>query len=472
MQRICTYIFIFIAFLNNVAWSQWPPTHTCEAGTSACKSIELKVGESIVIPVTEGAWQRLLQITNTDPKIVEVTGIAAGNAVLVGRAVGSAVVYAWHEGTNGFRKQCVYRVKVTEESLESVAEKIKNTLASRFKHVTVRIAGKSILLEGQVATEAESSKAEAIAKAYHANVLNQIDVAPSKISENLIASLNEALANWGLKTNILPDGTVAVSGAVKSKEDLQAVAAVLQHWNKDLKILNIVAQAPQPTRQVMIKAKVVEMNRSDAMKLGVLYGQDRGPGIANQPFVVGGIGKGLISLTSAIEANIDALIQDNKAKLLSEPRMLVMEGEKAQMLVGGEIPVPVVQSGNATGGITVEWKEFGVSLDVVPKIMPDDVVDLKIVPSVSSLDFANGIKIENFQIPALKTRKAETSVQVKNGNTIVIAGLIQKDEVAILSKIPLLGDIPIIGELFRHRDRKVSDTDLIIFVTPEIAGAG
>ena len=130
----------------------------------------------------------------------------------------------------------------------------------------------------------------------------------------------------------------------------------------------------------------------------------------------------------------------------------------------------MVQS-SVANAISIEWKEFGVSLDVTPKIGADDTITLKVAPSVSGLDFANGIRISGFDVPALRTRKAETSVQVKNGETVVIGGLLQTDTSSTVKKIPILGDIPVLGHLFRSTSKEKAETELIIFVTPEIVEA-
>ena len=150
--------------------------------------------------------------------------------------------------------------------------------------------------------------------------------------------------------------------------------------------------------------------------------------------------------------------------------MTVMDQETAKILVGGEIPIPMVQS-SVANAISIEWKEFGVNLDVTPKIGADDTITLKVAPSVSGLDFANGITISGFEVPALRTRRAETSVQVKNGETVVIGGLLQTDTSSTVKKIPILGDIPVLGHLFRSTSKEKAETELIIFVTPEIVVA-
>jgi len=433
------------------------------------RAIELGVGESQVIGQPHDQWKEVTQIVVADPKIADVAPVSATAVVVLGKARGTTMVYAWEKGA----KDCYrYKVTVVEPGLEDVARKIKGDL-SAYPGVKVRAAGETILLEGTVSAAADVAKVETIAKAHNPNVKNLVEVSRRDVAEAAAGALNDALAGFKVKARAMEDGSVAVEGEVGSKQDEDAVAGAVQTLSKEVRVVNFVRQAPQPTRQVTIRAKVVEVNRGDSSKLGIDWWQTRTGAdlpVNPQPFIFGGIGKGVISMVGPIEARIDALIQNNKANLLSEPRMTVMDQETAKILVGGEIPIPMVQS-SVANAISIEWKEFGVSLDVTPKIGADDTITLKVAPSVSGLDFANGIRISGFDVPALRTRKAETSVQVKNGETVVIGGLLQTDTSSTVKKIPILGDIPLLGHLFRSTSKEKAETELIIFVTPEIVEA-
>jgi pilus assembly protein CpaC len=205
---------------------------------------------------------------------------------------------------------------------------------------------------------------------------------------------------------------------------------------------------------------------------------DDGVSVLDQPFLIGQTGLGPFDLFGGgeilrfdpIGARIRALEQQNKAKILSEPNLLVLDGREANMLVGGEIPVPVVQSAQVggTGSVTIEYKEFGVRLRVLPSITGENRLQLKVTPEVSSLDFSNAIVMSGFRIPALRTRRAETTVNVKDGQSLIIGGLIQSETAKLVKKIPLLGDLPIIGELFKDRSFVNNETELVIIITPQI----
>ncbi|MCL6630624.1 MAG: type II and III secretion system protein family protein, partial [Armatimonadetes bacterium] len=175
-----------------------------------------------------------------------------------------------------------------------------------------------------------------------------------------------------------------------------------------------------------------------------------------------------------IGARIRALQQQNKARILSEPNLLVLDGREANILVGGEIPVPVVQSAGvgSAASVTVEYKEFGVRLRILPTLTGDDRLQLKVMPEVSTLDFANAVEFSGFRIPALRTRRAETIVNVRDGQSLIIGGLIQNETSKLVKQIPVLGDLPIIGELFKSRSFVNNETELVIIITPQIVKAG
>ncbi len=165
---------------------------------------------------------------------------------------------------------------------------------------------------------------------------------------------------------------------------------------------------------------------------------------------------------------IRALEQNNLLEILAEPNVLAIDGSEASFLAGGEFPFPVVQGGGDFSAVTIVFKEFGVRLRFTPNVQEDGTILLKVVPEVSALDFANALSISGFLVPALSTRRAETEVALRDGQTFAIAGLIDNRLSEIASKIPFLGDIPIIGNLFKSRAKNHSTTELLVLVTPQI----
>jgi pilus assembly protein CpaC len=151
---------------------------------------------------------------------------------------------------------------------------------------------------------------------------------------------------------------------------------------------------------------------------------------------------------------------------LAEPTLIAYNGQEASFLAGGEIPVPIVQSGN-NGAISVSYKEFGVRLTFRPDIT-GDVIRMKVRPEVSSLDFANGVSLAGFRIPALTTRRAETDVELRDGQSFAIGGLLNNMSQTDRAAVPLLGDLPIIGNLFKSKAERKERTELVVIITPHL----
>lgn len=172
------------------------------------------------------------------------------------------------------------------------------------------------------------------------------------------------------------------------------------------------------------------------------------------------------------DINLGATIQDLQQKsvleILAEPNLMALNGQKASFLAGGEFPFPVVQGGANIGAVTIQFRPFGVRLDFVANIQKDDVIRLHVAPEVSSLDYTNAVTISGFTIPALSTRKAETEIELKDGQSFGIAGLLDHRATVLLSKVPGLGDIPILGQFFRSRSVNKSNSELVVLVTARI----
>jgi pilus assembly protein CpaC len=145
-----------------------------------------------------------------------------------------------------------------------------------------------------------------------------------------------------------------------------------------------------------------------------------------------------------------------------------MDGQQASFLAGGEYPVPVVQNTGDKAFVTIMFKEYGVRLNFKPTIIDEDHIRLELEPEVSSIDFANGVKFDGFLVPALKTRRAKTGVELRDGQSFALAGLLDNSEIRSLSKIPVLGDIPILGTLFNSKSFQKSETELMFIVTAQL----
>ena len=167
---------------------------------------------------------------------------------------------------------------------------------------------------------------------------------------------------------------------------------------------------------------------------------------------------------------MQAAVARGDLRTLAEPNLLTLPAKEAYFLAGGEFPYPSVQ-GTGSNAITITFKEFGIRLRFTPNIARNGAIRLKVQPEVSTLDFANGVTISGFSIPSLRTRRAETEVELREGQHMAIAGLLDNESSRNLTKIPILGDIPILGELFRSRGVRQRRTELVVVVTPSLVMA-
>jgi len=167
---------------------------------------------------------------------------------------------------------------------------------------------------------------------------------------------------------------------------------------------------------------------------------------------------------------IKALQQKGDLKLLANPQLLCLSGEEASFLVGGEVPIPIAQSVTPGAGlsITIEWKEYGVKLNFLPSVVDTNLINLKISPEVSSLDWTNMVSFGGYDIPAMRTRKADATVELNSEQSVVLGGLLATEEIKTIKRVPILGHIPILNLVFSRRETTKSETELLIIISPRI----
>jgi pilus assembly protein CpaC len=288
------------------------------------------------------------------------------------------------------------------------------------------------------------------------------------------------------------DGAIILSGTVKSNaasENVRQIAA--QFVADEKKVINRLT-VDGPT-QVQLRVKIVEMSRTINRQLGINWDAAFSAG---SNFVVGLFTGGATTLSGSfppqfpiatrrngvnnlslsytgqkyqVTSLIDALENEGLVKTLAEPNLSALSGETASFLAGGEFPIPVPQStsGNSST-ITVQYKEFGVRLSFVPTILASDRISLKVSPEVSQLTSQGAVNLDGFSIPALTTRRASTTIELASGQTFAIAGLLQNSLNNNISKVPGLGDIPVLGELFKSTAYQRDETELVVLVTPVV----
>jgi pilus assembly protein CpaC len=287
-------------------------------------------------------------------------------------------------------------------------------------------------------------------------------------------------------------GAVVLSGRV-SNNNVMLRAAEISRASSGTGVINML-QIPGgiESQQVLLQVRVAEVNRRALTEVGaslftgpggvegnlgrITTQQFSAPDFENLQFTQDGLTSGEITFSDflnlfVLNTNQDvgvlvrALQSRGLFQSLAEPNLIAYNGQEASFLAGGEFPIPVVQ-GN-TGAVSITFREFGVRLSFLPTIA-GDVIHLRVRPEVSSLNFNAGVTLAGFRIPALTTRRAETDVELRDGQSFAIAGLIDNMSQEDSSKFPILGDIPIIGTLFRSRATRAERTELMVIVTPRL----
>jgi len=281
--------------------------------------------------------------------------------------------------------------------------------------------------------------------------------------------------------------SVFLHGTVKDMVSADRAAAMAGTLGKVVNLLRVDTPAEEP--QILLKVRFADVDRSYSQQLGFnLFSTGATNTIGTTttgqfspatvtPPSAGSPATALVSEALNVflyrpdlnlGATIEALESKNLLQMLAEPNVLAMNGKPASFISGGEFPVPVVQGGANVGAVTIQFREFGVKLNFLPTITPRGTIRLQVSPEVSSLDYANGVVLNGFTVPALDTRKVQTEIELENGQSFAIAGLLNNNFNETIDKVPGLGNIPLLGKLFQSRTLTKSNSELLIMVTPEI----
>lgn len=271
------------------------------------------------------------------------------------------------------------------------------------------------------------------------------------------------------------NGQVVLSGQASSALALDAVLAVTNTF-AGAQVLNLLQVGGG--QQVLLEARIAEVKRNRLRDLGVQTEIEGGAGSETGLTLLTGnaaqnaFGAGLTvnntSISDSLMMNLAALEQEGSAQILAEPNIVAMSGQEASFLVGGEFPVPVVQGGSLSGAVTVQYKEFGVGLRFTPTVLSSDRINLRMSTEVSDIDLTSGTSVLGTTVPGLRTRRVGTSIELGDGNSFAIAGLLQNDIASVVREFPGLASVPIIGALFRSTDFSRQETELVIVVTPRL----
>jgi pilus assembly protein CpaC len=283
---------------------------------------------------------------------------------------------------------------------------------------------------------------------------------------------------------------IVLSGHVSTEDVAKRAGELASAYSP--KVINVLTFGPVGAQEVLLQVKFAEVDRSALSQMGANFistgaantvgstttGQFGGVGTQSisQTVGQGGPFTASTSLSNVLNlflfrpdihfgAVIEALETKNLLQILSEPNLIAVNGKEASFLAGGQFPFPIVQPGAGFTAVTISFKEFGVKLVFTPVIMPNGNIHLKVAPEVSTLDFTNALTISGFTVPALSTRKAETEFELQDGQSFVIAGLMDNRVTDVYNKIPGLGDIPILGAFFRSKSLQKSNSELMVLCT-------
>jgi Flp pilus assembly secretin CpaC len=485
-------------------------------------SITLRAGESAVYDFN--------QITTTavgDPTIADIVPLTKNQLLINAKAPGDTTIIVFDA-----RGKTMLNVVVTPQiDPDDIASKIESAIGN--PAVTARAVGDSILLEGTVSTTPEQQRADAIAGAFTSKFKDLIQVslppgAPSE-AEKYADLLSKNLQGSGITIDVVDEHTISLGGkyaapiAASHPELYNAATAVvgsgppdpnatkpvdplqrlLSSLPTDLRVINLINFETKAPRQILCRAKIIEINKTDENQFGftwgssnitggnlttttvngvttttttpvtavfnaqpILFTQDSGGAATAGSYANGLLGGGPIHRFLPFAAELNALVAQNKARILSQPSLLVLDGNEGDMMVGGSIPIPTAQANS--NAITVTFEPYGIKLSVTPVIVSDTTVQLTVTPEVSSIDNGNGVTVNGTTVPALAIRRVTTTLQMESGQTLVIGGLYSSNDSRNVSEIPFLSKIPVLGEFFKNTNKSKTESELLVLLETEI----
>lgn len=377
--------------------------------------------EPVEVSLNESKYMAASGITRLavgNPAIADVQLLSSGDFLLVGKKAGTTSLIVWSDG--GRRTEYTVYVAGNDRGMASAIQD-----AIGYPKVHVQMIEDRVMLRGKVENQYEHDIALKIAGLYTggdgSGVIDLLEMEhPSQIRlEAQIIEINsDYTKNLGIQYWSQTPGANSSSGS----------------------------SSDNPNNNITVGTA------------GLFYG---GEDFSSTRKHGGWLG----SHVANVNVTLQALINEGKARILSRPSITTMSGKTANILIGGRIPIPV-SDGN--GNVSIDWHEYGVKLNIEPVVDSEDKITSKVHAEVSTLDYSHGVKIDSFSVPGIATREAESEVNVRSGMTMAIGGLINSEDAKIVSKIPLLGDIPIIGRFFRHTSNTRDKRELIILITPTL----
>ena len=396
-------------FLLNLAHAQEPPA-------AAARDLFVTAGKSLVVdsPVV------IQRVAVADSSFAEAIAVTPREVLVNGKAPGETSLIIWQQGGN--RLIFDLNVRSSTSAIEAVRSELAKELPGQDVSVSVSSDNKAVFLRGTVKDLVNADRAAAIA-ATLGKVVNLLQVEVGPVDAQVLLKVRFANVDRSVSKDLGANlfSTGGLGGTVGGTTTGQYAAPLVQYNNG-----------------------VTTFTLSDALNL-FLFRPDLNLG-----------------------TTLRLLQNKNLLEILAEPNVLAIDGKEASFLAGGEFPFPVLQGGGAAGAVTISFREFGIRLNFLPKITPRGTIRLQVSPEVSSLDYANGLTLSGFHIPAISTRKVQTEIELESGQTFAIGGLLDNRVTETWSKVPGLGDIPLLGKIFQSLSRSKNNSELLVMVTPEL----
>ena len=396
-----------------------------QAEAQGAAPLRVMAGKSLLINTTE----RLRRVSVTDPSVADALVVTPTQILVHGRAPGEVSLLIWDE----LERSRSFDLRV-DVDVSAAAEEEKRVFPD--EQILVTPSRSAIVLSGHVSTEDVFKRAGQIAEAYSKNVVNVLTFGPVGAQEVLLEvkfAEVDRTALTQLGANLFSTGLTNTLGATTTGQF------------GGTRFGNLADSFPRPQPPAPFPAEVTVADLLNVF----LFRPDVHVG-----------------------AVIKALQQKNLLQILAEPNLIAVNGKESSFLAGGEFPFPIIQPGQGFTAVTISFKEFGVKLKFTPVIMPSGNIHLRVVPEVSTLDFANALTISGFTVPALSTRRADTEFELQDGQSFVIAGLMDNRVTNIANKVPGLGDIPILGNFFKSKSAQKSNEELMVLCTARKVSPG
>jgi len=383
------------------------------------QELKLTVGKSVVIDYPSDVGR----ISTSNPDIVDAVPITSREILINAKANGQSTLVVWSKtGERSF-----FAVTV-DMNLEAIQKLLKETFPN--ENIEVRASRDSASLNGRVSSQLVADRAVALVVPLVKSVVNNLQLPPPLVDKQIVlhvkfAELNRSRAEQ-LGINILSTGAANTPGRITTG---QFPSGALSTVN------GVIGGA--------VAGTTTSINLSDALNI-----------FAFRPDL------NLAVVIKALETN-------NVLQILAEPNLVTTNGREASFLAGGEFPVPVLQGGGNSGAVTIQFREFGIRLKFLPVLTANGTVKMHVSNELSTIDLNNAVVFSGFTIPALATRRVESDVELGEGQSFALAGLIDERVQTQLSRIPGLANVPILGALFKSKSINKSKTELVVLVTPE-----